>query len=70
MHDDRGRFNLGVVATQMQYTDNVLQSHILETYVILLTNVIPINLIKNRNSQHVLIAEDKSIEMNFVNFIM
>ena len=29
----------------MQYTDDVLQNYMLETYVMLLTNVTPINLI-------------------------
>ena len=31
----------------MQYTDDILWNHTLETYMILLTNVTPINLIKN-----------------------
>ena len=30
----------------IQYTDNVLQNYTLETYIILLTNVTPINSIK------------------------
>ena len=29
-----------------QYTDNALKNHILETYIILLTNITPIHLIK------------------------
>ena len=31
----------------MQCTDNVSWIHILETYIILLTNITPVNLIKN-----------------------
>ena len=31
----------------VQYTDDVFQNYTLETYIILLTNVTPINLIEN-----------------------
>ena len=33
----------------MQYTDHVTQKCTLETYIILLNNVTPINLIQNKN---------------------
>ena len=37
----------------MQYTDGVLQNCTLETYVMLLTNVIPINFIRNLQTQSI-----------------
>ena len=35
----------------IQYTDAIFQNCTLETYLTLLTNVIPINSIKNKNKQ-------------------
>lgn len=37
---------LGVVITQVQHTDNILQNSTPEIYIILVTNVTPINSVK------------------------
>ena len=47
LNGDGRRLNLGGEHT-MQYTDEVLQNCTPETYVILLTNVIPMNSIKSK----------------------
>ena len=46
-----GDWTLGGKYT-MQYTDNTLQNHTNETYIILLTNVTSINLINNQDIQN------------------
>ena len=48
----------------VQYTDQVSQKCTLETYMILLTNVTPMNLIKNKTKKTEIIISKGQREMN------